>query len=97
MTPKAVIPRSASDEGSPLMEEGYALLQLLPKEFLPLGRGGDPSQKAFGMTLRVGWEGVFCPFRLKRRSLASLEMTGYENHFCLSGKSWKGGEALVPI
>jgi len=42
-------------------------------------------------------KGVFCPFRLKRRSLASLEMTGYENHFCLSGKSWKGGEALVPI
>jgi len=24
-------------------------------------------------------------------------MTGYENHFCLSGKSWKGGEAPFPI
>jgi len=34
-----------------------------------------------------------------RRFLASLEMTGYENHFFLLplGKSWKGGRALVPI
>jgi hypothetical protein len=39
MTPTTVIPRSASDEGSPLMEEGYALLQLLPKRILSLSRG----------------------------------------------------------
>jgi len=38
MTPKAVIPRSASEEGSPLMEEGYALLQLHPRRiFAVLG------------------------------------------------------------
>jgi hypothetical protein len=29
-----------------------------------------------------------------RRSLASLEMTGYENHFCLWGKVGKG---LFPL
>ena len=37
-----------------------------------------------------------CPKHKRRRSLASLEMTGYENYFRLLGKSWKGGEALVP-
>ena len=31
-----------------------------------------------------------CPKHKRRRSLASLEMTGYENHFCLLGK--KGGD-----
>jgi len=30
------------------------------------------------------------PKHKRRRSLASLEMTGYENHFCLFGK--KGGD-----
>jgi len=46
------------------------------------------------------WKGVCFPFRLNWGDfLASLEMTGYENHFFLLplGKSWKGGEALVPI
>jgi len=39
MTSTTVIPRSACDEGSPLMEEGYAPLQLLPKRILSLSRG----------------------------------------------------------
>jgi hypothetical protein len=39
------------------------------------------------------------PKHKMRRSLATLEMTGYENHFSFLplGKSWKGGIALVPI
>jgi len=69
----SVIPGSLSYEGSPLMEKGVVLLQLLPKlifccsegdkaEILRYAqddkkKGGDLSQNAFGMTLRVGWEG----------------------------------------
>jgi len=47
------------------------LLQLYPKEFLPF--------------LGLVGKGSFNPSQYGR-SLASLEMTGYENHFCLLGK-----------
>jgi hypothetical protein len=70
---------------------------ILPQENI---KRGDPSQKAFGTTLRVGSERGLFPLSIElRRFLASLEMTGYENHFFLLplGKSWKGGEALVSI
>jgi len=39
MTPTTVIPRSASDEGSPLMQEGYGLLELHPEMTLSFSRG----------------------------------------------------------
>jgi len=57
------------------MEEGYALLQLLPKEFLSF--------------LGLVGKGSFPPSQYGR-SFASLRMTGYENHFCLWGKVGKG-------
>jgi len=53
MTPTTVIPRSASDEGSPLMEEGYALLQLHPKRILSLSRGKF-ERRAFTPLDRLG-------------------------------------------
>jgi hypothetical protein len=66
----SVTPKCHS-EGSPL----FTPRNSTQKEFLPLGRGGDPSQKAFGTTLRVGQKGDFCPFRLNRRCLTSFDMT----------------------
>jgi hypothetical protein len=62
----------------------FPLLQLYPKEFLPfsglVGKGsfypfpilGDPSQKAFGTTLRVGWEGGLLSLPNIGRSFATL-------------------------
>jgi hypothetical protein len=74
-----VTPRSDSDEGSPPFKRGYemTLLELHPKRiFAVLGLVGKGS---FSLPI-IG------------RSLATLEMTGYENHFsfCLWGKVGKG-------
>jgi hypothetical protein len=65
--PKSVIPRSASDGGSPIFEEGkfpssssthkvFKVFSGVSWEgvFFPFPILGDPSQKAFGMTLRAG-------------------------------------------
>jgi len=60
-------PEEQSDEGSPPFNRGceMTLLQLHPKTTLCLwGKGGDPSQKAFGTSLLVGSEVGLCPLSI---------------------------------
>ena len=57
----SVIPRSVSDEGSPLMEEGIALLQLLQKLIFCCS-GGDKAEILRSLrTTKIRSVGKGCP------------------------------------
>jgi len=75
------------------------LLETPPKRiFAVLGRGGDPHKRRSGRHFGSVGKGSFNPFDLTAEipRAKAVRMTVLMI-FCLLGKSWKGGEALVPI